>query len=80
MSVEPIPVSPRPAQAPGDPGVPPVPAEGLRERVLLIAGGPRVTNLLAAELGYDAGFGRGTLPSEVATFIARGMAERVGVL
>jgi beta-lysine 5,6-aminomutase beta subunit len=54
-------------------------AEGLRERVLLIAGGPRVTNLLAAELGYDAGFGRGTLPSEVATFIARGMAERVDV-
>jgi beta-lysine 5,6-aminomutase beta subunit len=52
-------------------------AEHLRERIVLIAGGPRVTNLLAAELGYDAGFGRGTLPSEVATFIARRMAERV---
>jgi beta-lysine 5,6-aminomutase beta subunit len=52
-------------------------AEHLREDVLLIAGGPRVTNLLAAELGYDAGFGRGTLPSEVATFIARRAAERV---
>jgi beta-lysine 5,6-aminomutase beta subunit len=52
-------------------------AEHLRERMLLIAGGPRVTNLLAAELGYDAGFGRGTLPSEVATFIARRIAERV---
>jgi len=52
-------------------------AEHLRERVVLIAGGPRVTNLLAAELGYDAGFGRGTLPSEVATFIARRVAERV---
>jgi beta-lysine 5,6-aminomutase beta subunit len=52
-------------------------AEQVRERVLLIAGGPRVTNLLAAELGYDAGFGRGTLPSDVATFIARRMAERV---
>jgi len=45
-------------------------AEGIRERVLLIAGGPRMTNLLASELGYDAGFGRGTLPSEVAAFIA----------
>jgi beta-lysine 5,6-aminomutase beta subunit len=45
-------------------------AEGIRERVLLIAGGPRMTNLLASELGYDAGFGRGTLPSEVAVFIA----------
>ena len=46
-------------------------AEGIRDRVLLICGGPRVTNLLAAELGYDAGFGRGTLPSDVATFIAK---------
>jgi beta-lysine 5,6-aminomutase beta subunit len=52
-------------------------AEGLRDDVVLIAGGPRVTNLLAAELGYDAGFGRGTLPSDVATFIARRMAARV---
>jgi beta-lysine 5,6-aminomutase beta subunit len=51
-------------------------AEHAREDVLLIAGGPRVTNLLAAELGYDAGFGRGTLPSEVAAFIARRAAER----
>jgi beta-lysine 5,6-aminomutase beta subunit len=49
-------------------------AEGIRERVLLIAGGPRMTNLLAAELGYDAGFGRGTLPSDVAAFIARRFA------
>jgi len=52
-------------------------AEDMREGVILIAGGPRVTNLLAAELGYDAGFGRGTLPSAVATFIARRMAERI---
>ncbi len=51
-------------------------AENLRDHVLLIAGGPRVTNLLAAELGYDAGFGRGTLPSEVATFIARRLGAR----
>jgi beta-lysine 5,6-aminomutase beta subunit len=53
-------------------------AEGLRERVILVCGGPRVTNALAAELGYDAGFGRGTLPSRVASFIARRMAERRG--
>ncbi len=51
-------------------------AEGLRDRILLLCGGPRVTNALAAELGYDAGFGRGTLPSEVATFIARRLIER----
>jgi len=49
-------------------------AEGLREGLLLIAGGPRMTNLLAAELGYDAGFGRGTLPSDVAAFIAQRFA------
>jgi beta-lysine 5,6-aminomutase beta subunit len=52
-------------------------AEGIRDDIVLVAGGPRVTNLLAAELGYDAGFGRGTLPSAVATFIARRMADRL---
>jgi beta-lysine 5,6-aminomutase beta subunit len=45
-------------------------AEGMRDDIVLCCGGPRVTNLLAAELGYDAGFGRGTVPSEVAAFIA----------
>ena len=52
-------------------------AESLRDDIVLVAGGPRVTNLLAAELGYDAGFGRGTRPSDVATFIARRIADRV---
>ncbi len=51
-------------------------AEGLRDKVVLCCGGPRVTNLLASELGYDAGFGRGTLPSEVAAFVAVTLAER----
>jgi beta-lysine 5,6-aminomutase beta subunit len=54
-------------------------AEGLRDDMLLIAGGPRMTNLLATELGYDAGFGRGTVPSDVAAFVAQRMAERVSV-
>jgi len=52
-------------------------AEGIRDRVVLICGGPRVTNLMATELGYDAGFGRGTLPSEVAAFVAVTLAERL---
>jgi beta-lysine 5,6-aminomutase beta subunit len=52
-------------------------AEGLRDRVVLICGGPRVTNLMASELGYDAGFGRGTLPSEVAAFVAVTLAGRL---
>jgi beta-lysine 5,6-aminomutase beta subunit len=50
-------------------------AEGLRDRVVLCCGGPRVTNLMATELGYDAGFGRGTVPSEVAAFIATKLAS-----
>ncbi|MGC2363304.1 MAG: cobalamin-dependent protein, partial [Candidatus Cybelea sp.] len=53
-------------------------AENVRDNVVLICGGPRVTNLLAGELGYDAGFGRGTLPSQVASFIAVTLAERLG--
>ena len=52
-------------------------AEGVRDRVVLICGGPRVTNRLASELGFDAGFGRGTLPSEVAAFIAVTLADRL---
>ena len=52
-------------------------AQGIRDRVVLICGGPRVTNRLASELGYDAGFGRGTLPSEVAAFVAVTLAQRV---
>jgi beta-lysine 5,6-aminomutase beta subunit len=52
-------------------------AEGLRDRIVLVCGGPRVTNLMASELGYDAGFGRGTLPSEVAAFVAVRLAERL---
>ena len=51
-------------------------ADGLRDRVVLCCGGPRVTNLMATELGYDAGFGRGTLPSEVAAFVATTVAAR----
>ncbi len=46
-------------------------AEGFREKVLLVVGGPYIDEKLAQELGYDAGFGRGTLPRDVATFIAR---------
>ncbi len=50
-------------------------AEGMRDSVLLIVGGPYIDDRLAQELGYDAGFGRGTLPKDVATFIARRLAE-----
>ncbi len=44
-------------------------AEGLREKILLICGGPRISHELAIELGYDAGFGPGTMPNHVASYI-----------
>jgi len=50
--------------------------KNVRNRFLLLAGGPRMTNTLAAELGYDAGFGPGTLPSQVASFIVTKMLAR----
>ncbi len=51
-------------------------AEGLRDRVLLICGGPRISHELAIELGYDAGFGPGTLPNHVASYIATELIRR----
>ncbi len=51
-------------------------AEGLRDRVLMICGGPRISHELAIELGYDAGFGAGTLPYHVASYIAAELVRR----
>ncbi len=51
-------------------------AEGLRDRYLLVAGGPRLSNAFAKELGYDAGFGPGSRPSHVAAWIARELVAR----
>ena len=44
-------------------------AEGLRDKVTLVAGGPRITHELAKELGYDAGFGPNTYAEHVASFL-----------
>lgn len=41
----------------------------------LACGGPRIDNKFARELGFDAGFGKGTLPNHVATAIVRSMME-----
>jgi len=51
-------------------------AAGIRDRTVLICGGPRVDHKLALELGYDAGFGRGTYPEQVASFIIDKMTQR----
>jgi beta-lysine 5,6-aminomutase beta subunit len=53
-------------------------AAGQRERLILVGGGPRFTPQQAEELGYDRIFGRGTLPSEVASYLAwRAVGSRV---
>ncbi len=51
-------------------------AEGIRDRMVVIAGGPRLSHELAQELGYDAGFGPGSFANHVATFIVKQMVER----
>lgn len=51
-------------------------AEGLRDKVLLIAGGPRISHELAKELGYDAGFGIGKYADDVASFAATELVNR----
>jgi beta-lysine 5,6-aminomutase beta subunit len=53
-------------------------AERLRDRVILVAGGARVDHALAKELGYDAGFGPGTKPSQVAAFLLEELSARTG--
>jgi D-ornithine 4,5-aminomutase subunit beta len=44
---------------------------GVREQLVLIAGGTQVTDDLARECGMDRGFGRGTKGRDVASFIVR---------
>ncbi|MDR2979995.1 MAG: cobalamin-dependent protein [Bacteroidales bacterium] len=52
-------------------------AEGLRDKVILVCGGPRITYELAKELGYDAGFGMNSYADDVASFIAQEMVARM---
>jgi len=51
-------------------------AEGIRDKVILICGGARITHELAKELGYDAGFGAGKFADDVATFAVTEMVKR----
>lgn len=51
-------------------------AENLRDRIILVCGGPRITHELAKELGYDAGFGMNTYADNVASFIAEEYVRR----
>lgn len=49
---------------------------GLRDKLVFIAGGPRVTHQIALECGFDAGFGVGTKPSEVASYVVDELLKR----
>jgi beta-lysine 5,6-aminomutase beta subunit len=51
---------------------------GVRDRVLALLGGPRLDHRTALALGYDAGFGPGTVPSDVANFIVAEVLRRMG--
>jgi beta-lysine 5,6-aminomutase beta subunit len=51
---------------------------GYREKIVALLGGPRIDHRLAIELGYDAGFGPGTKPSDVANYVAGRVLEKAG--
>jgi beta-lysine 5,6-aminomutase beta subunit len=51
-------------------------AEGIRDKIILICGGARISNELAKELGYDAGFGPGTFAEIVATYFIKEIVNR----
>lgn len=51
-------------------------AKGARERFVVVVGGSRISNKLALELGFDAGFGQGSYADDVATFIIDRLLEK----
>jgi len=51
-------------------------AENVRQNYIIACGGPRISNELAKELGYDAGFGPGKFAEDVATFAVTELAKR----
>lgn len=51
-------------------------AEGLRDKMILVCGGPRISHELAKELGYDAGFGMNSYSTDVGSYIAQEFVRR----
>lgn len=51
-------------------------AEGLRDRFVLIVGGPRISHELAKEIGFDAGFGPKKYAEDVASFFVQELVSR----
>lgn len=54
-------------------------AQGLYGKVVLVFGGPRVDHRAALDLGFDAGFGPGTRPSDVANYLYYRLLEKLGI-
>ncbi|MDR2511437.1 MAG: cobalamin-dependent protein [Bacteroidales bacterium] len=52
-------------------------AEGLRHKLIVICGGPRISHELAKELGFDAGFGMNSYADDVASFVAQELTRRM---
>ena len=50
--------------------------KGVRDKLILVAGGTQITNDLAKSAGMDAGFGRGTHGADVASFLVRELRRR----
>lgn len=50
-------------------------AENLRDRFIVIIGGPRITPTLAKELGFDAGFGPKKYAYDVASFACQALLK-----
>ena len=46
-------------------------AEEVRDQMLFLCGGPRLSHPIALELGFDAGFGAGTTPGAVASYLVQ---------
>lgn len=53
-------------------------AAGVQGKMVLLLGGPRVDHKLALSLGFDAGFGPGTRPSDVANYVVHQVLQRLG--
>lgn len=51
-------------------------AASLYGKLILVFGGPRIDSRDALELGFDAGFGPGTLPLDVANWLYEQMLQR----
>lgn len=51
-------------------------SEGMREKIILVLGGPRISHEFALKLGFDAGFGKKTYPEDVAGFIVEELIKR----